>query len=173
MNTFRSRIAAAGAAVLAASAPCALSESSRFDLGEITPAGPTPQVLLGAADRTDGGAAELRGAADLANAAALLPGVSPDRDGDFNAKTIRVRGFGLNQAPLFLDGLPAGPPPGGRADLGRLGLLDMADISVARGFSPLAYGPNTLAGAVNAVSRKPARSRELLLRGGAFSGEGL
>lgn len=173
MNTFGKRIAAAGAAVLAASAPCALSDSSALDLGEIGAAGPAAPAVLGATDRADGDAIELRGGVDLADAAALLPGVTPGRDADLHARTIRVRGFDLNQAPLFLDGIPAGPPGGDRMDLARFGLLDASEASVSRGFSPLAFGPNTLGGAINVVSRKPVRPRELLLRGGAFSGNGL
>ncbi|RFP21878.1 TonB-dependent receptor [Duganella sp. BJB488] len=77
-----------------------------------------------------------------------------------NEKTIAVRGFDARQVPLFIDGIPVYVPYDGYVDFARFTTADLASIQVAKGFSSMAYGPNTLGGAINLISRKPKAAIE-------------
>lgn len=83
-----------------------------------------------------------------------------------------MRGFGRNQTPIFIDGVPAYVPYDGYVDLGRFTTYDIATISVAKGFSSVLYGPNTMGGAINLVSRQPQKVPEGQPSAGLFSGDG-
>ena len=48
----------------------------------------------------------------------------------------------------------------------------MAEVNVAKGFSSVTYGPNTLGGAINLVSRRPQQKFEFDGRAGLLSGQG-
>lgn len=80
--------------------------------------------------------------------------------GPRNETGVFVRGFDLRQVPLFVDGIPVYVPYDGYADLRRFTTFDVSEIDVAKGFSSALYGPNTLGGAINVVSRRPERSFE-------------
>lgn len=82
-------------------------------------------------------------------------GVSMSKVGARNEEMVYVRGFDLRQVPVFVDGIPVYVPYDGYVDLGRFNTFDLAHIDVAKGFSSLIYGPNTLGGAINLVSRRP------------------
>ncbi|MBU1910093.1 MAG: TonB-dependent receptor [Verrucomicrobia bacterium] len=155
----------------AAEAPAA---SPVFDLGEVLVLGGAREPATeGTAPRVEGERIRQRERQDVADAAALLPEVAIGRSGQRNEKMIMVRGFDMRQVPLFIDGIPVYVPYDGTVDPGRFGTFDVAEVSVARGFSPVVYGPNTLGGAINVVTLRPTRPRELLLRAGAFSGGGI
>lgn len=90
----------------------------------------------------------------------LSSGVSLSKVGARNEEMIYVRGFDLRQVPVFLDGIPVYVPYDGYVDLGRFTTFGIAHIDVAKGFSSLIYGPNTMGGAINVVSRKPGEILE-------------
>lgn len=92
---------------------------------------------------------------DLAAALPLIPGVSLVNVGERNEALVSVRGFDSRQVPLFLDGVPVYVPYDGNVDLRRFTTGDVSLISVAKGFSSVLYGPNSLGGAINVVSRRP------------------
>ena len=89
-------------------------------------------------------------------ALSLAPGVTVSRVGARNEGVVSVRGFDMRQMPIYFDGMPVSVPYDGYADLDRFLAHDIAEIHVAKGFSSTLYGPNTLGGAVNLVSRQPA-----------------
>ena len=89
----------------------------------------------------------------------LLPGVTTSVNSR-NEKTIAVRGFDSRQVPLFIDGIPVYVPYDGYVDFNRFSTADLSTIQVSKGFSSVAYGPNTLGGAINLVSRKPVAALE-------------
>ena len=103
----------------------------------------------------------------VGDALALLPGATLQNNSR-NERLVTVRGFDARQVPLFIDGVPVYVPYDGYVDFARFGTADLAAIQVAKGFSSIAYGPNALGGAINLVSRKPARA----LEGDAFLGAG-
>ena len=102
-------------------------------------------------------------------AAALVPGMSVSHNSR-NEDIVYVRGFDVRQVPLFIDGVPTYVPYDGYVDFGRFTTFDLAEIRVAKGAASLLYGPNTLGGAINLVTRKPSRSFEGDVRAGFASG---
>ncbi len=95
----------------------------------------------------------------VSEAVNLLSGVTVSNNSR-NEQTVYLRGYDPRQAPLFIDGIPVYVPYDGYVDFGRFGTGDLAAVQVAKGFSSVAYGPNTLGGAINLISRKPTRAFE-------------
>ncbi|NVN89081.1 MAG: TonB-dependent receptor [Desulfuromonadales bacterium] len=96
----------------------------------------------------------------VAEAANLVPGVTISRVGGRNESMVFVRGFDLKHAPLFLDGIPIYVPYDGYPDLGRFFTYDLSELVISKGFASVLYGPNTMGGALNLVSRRPAKTFE-------------
>ncbi len=142
-----------------------------FDLGEVLVVGSRGEEES-AIRSVDAQRMKGQGCTDIAKAAALLPEVAIARDGTRNEATIRLRGFDMRQVPLFIDGIPVYLPYDGMVDPGRFGTFDLAELSICRGFSPVIYGPNTLGGAINAVSMKPLDGPHADARSGFFNGDG-
>jgi len=105
----------------------------------------------------------------VGEAVAIAPGVALSHNSR-NESTVYVRGFDPRQVPVFLDGIPQYVPYDGYIDFGRFTTFDLAEIRVAKGAASLLYGPNTLGGAINLVSRKPTRPLEGDVRLGVGSG---
>lgn len=97
---------------------------------------------------------------DVSRALNLLPGVTLTASGPRNESMISVRGFDLRQVPVYMDGIPVYVPYDGYVDLARFTTFDLAKIDVSKGFSSIIYGPNSLGGAINLVSRKPVKKFE-------------
>jgi iron complex outermembrane receptor protein len=98
---------------------------------------------------------------DLSEALDLIPGVAIQNTGQRRERTISMRGFTSRQLPLFIDGVPVYVPYDGNVDLSRFGVEYISEVVVSKGLASLLYGPNTLGGAVNVVSRKPTQPFEL------------
>jgi iron complex outermembrane receptor protein len=107
---------------------------------------------------------------NVGDALNLLSGVTLSTNSR-NEKTIAIRGFDSRQVPLFMDGVPVYVPYDGYVDFSRFTTADLAAIQVAKGFSSLAYGPNTLGGAINLISRRPTERFEADGRISAGAGE--
>lgn len=96
---------------------------------------------------------------NIGDALNLLPGVTLSTNAR-NEKLVSVRGFDARSVPLFIDGIPVYIPYDGYVDFNRFTTADLETIQVAKGFSSMEYGPNTLGGAINLISRKPRRALE-------------
>ncbi|MGK5059693.1 TonB-dependent receptor plug domain-containing protein [Janthinobacterium sp. LB2P49] len=96
---------------------------------------------------------------NVGDALNLLSGVSLSTNAR-NEKTVAIRGFDARQVPLYIDGIPVYVPYDGYVDFNRFTTADLAAIQVAKGYSSVAYGANTLGGAINLVSRKPSALME-------------
>lgn len=103
---------------------------------------------------------------DVASALNLLPGVSLQNLGARNERLIYLRGFNSRQVPLFMDGIPVYVPYDGNVDLNRFTTFDISRIDVSKGNASVLYGPNTLGGSVNLVSRRPSKKLEANLTTG-------
>lgn len=147
----------------------ALAEES-FSLGRIEVAGGAalPGAATNRVDAEDMRTFERDTVGDAVN---LLPGVALGNFGARNEQTLFVRGFDSRQVPLFIDGVPVYVPYDGYVDLGRFTTYDLAEITVDKGFSSVLYGPNTLGGAVNLVTRRPTKPLEIDGGVGGFTGE--
>lgn len=108
---------------------------------------------------------------DLADAVNLLPGVTLSQTGQRNEKTIYIRGFDIKHVPMFLDGIPIYVPYDGYPDLTRFSTFDLSEIVVSKGFTSVLYGPNTMGGAINMVSRRPVKEFEMNAGSGYASGD--
>ncbi len=97
---------------------------------------------------------------NLADAATLLPGVTASASGARNEQTLYVRGFDIKHVPIYLDGIPIYVPYDGYPDLGRFTTFDLSEVVVSKGFTSVLYGPNTMGGAINMVSRRPEKTFE-------------
>lgn len=100
-------------------------------------------------------------ARDVAHAVGELPGVVLSQVGPRNEAQMWVRGFDSRQTGLYLDGVPIYVPYDGNVDLARFSTSELSSISVEKGASSLALGPNSMGGAVNLVSRRPAKPLEI------------
>ncbi|RXZ44879.1 TonB-dependent receptor [Crenobacter cavernae] len=95
----------------------------------------------------------------VTDALGLLPGVAISTN-QRNEGLVFVRGFDSRQVPLFIDGIPVYIPYDGYMDFNRFLTSDLAAIQLSKGATSVLYGPNTLGGAINLVSRKPTEAFE-------------
>jgi iron complex outermembrane receptor protein len=111
----------------------------------------------------------LRNADTVADAVRQLPGATLSRNSR-NEEMIYLRGFDSRQVPVYVDGVPLYVPYDGYVDFSRFTTFDLSEIRVAKAGASLMYGPNTLGGAINLVTRKPVKPFEGDARIGAGAG---
>lgn len=86
--------------------------------------------------------------------------------GGRNETSISIRGQDSKRVGLFIDGVPAYVPYDGFVDYDRFLTSDIAEIDVAKGFSSVAYGSNTLGGVINIITKRPTKAFEGEIKGG-------
>jgi len=138
----------------------AADDLSVFTLGEIEVSGKADDNKNSTIDKIS--AEEIRNfnRNTVADAANLTPGVTASVTGARNEQTLYVRGFDIKHAPLFLDGIPIYVPYDGYPDLARFTTFDLSELVISKGFTSVLYGPNTMGGAINMVSRRPQKTFE-------------
>lgn len=137
-----------------------------FTLGTIVVSAPGAAPLASGGYRVEQDAIRLHDRETVGGALELAPGVNQAYIGGRGEQVVFVRGFDRLQVPVYIDGIPTYVPYDGNIDLGRFTTFDLARIDVAKGFASLIYGPNTLGGAINLVTRRPTRAFEGEIGGG-------
>lgn len=146
----RRRVLASALLLTVADACVWAQEGARpFELGTVTVHATRPQVGEIGEDQTASVVTrdEMKkfNRDNVGDALGLLSGITVSNMSK-NEKRIYVRGFDARQVGLFIDGIPVYVPYDGSVDLNRFTTADLAAIQVAKGFSSIAYGPNTLGG---------------------------
>ncbi|QUS39671.1 TonB-dependent receptor [Tardiphaga alba] len=111
----------------------------------------------------------------LDQAVSLIPGVSAnlDANGRRNESDIYVRGFNRQQVPLTIDGVRVYLPADNRLDFSRFMMSDISEVQIQKGYSSVLSGPGGMGGAINLVTRKPAKPFEAEFQSGlSFGGKG-
>lgn len=134
-----------------------LKISNVFNLGEVIITNATNKDTL---NRVTSQKMESQNKLEVSRALNLLPGVTLTASGPRNESMVSVRGFDLRQVPVYMDGIPVYVPYDGYVDLARFTTFDLAAVDVSKGFSSVLYGPNSLGGAINLISRKPSKQLE-------------
>lgn len=147
------------------------TDESVFHLGEVEVVGKAEESRNTTIEKVGDEEMRLFDRNNLADAANLLPGVTLTHGGFRNELMLSVRGFDIKRVPIFLDGIPIYVPYDGYPDLGRFTTFDLSEIVVSKGFSSVLYGPNTMGGAINMVSKKPVKAFEMNAGAGYASGK--
>ncbi|WP_368667991.1 TonB-dependent receptor plug domain-containing protein [Methylophilus sp. 14] len=160
MTTSKQKIAGIIACLLGGASALALAEDSNiFTLGEIVVTAPKNQDAGVMSDTLLINDMRKFNRETIGSALNLLPGITLSNNSR-NEQMISVRGYDIRQVPLFIDGIPVYVPYDGYVDMGRFTTSDLAAIQLSKGYSSVSFGPNTLGGAINLVSRKPTKALE-------------
>jgi len=147
-----------------------ISEQSTFTLGEVVVATDS-ETPVDTDNHVDEQKLRQFNRDTLADALDLLPGVTLSRTGSRNEQTVYVRGFDIKHVPIFIDGIPVYVMYDGYPDLGRFSTFDLSRVILSKGFASVLYGPNTMGGAINMVSKRPENALEMNAGVGAASGD--
>lgn len=131
--------------------------TNMFALGEVVITNHTSKDTL---NRVTSKTMESQNKMEVSKALNMLPGVTLTASGPRNESMVSIRGFDLRQVPVYMDGIPVYVPYDGYVDLARFTTFDLSAIDVSKGFSSVLYGPNSLGGAINLISRKPSKALE-------------
>jgi iron complex outermembrane recepter protein len=145
-------------------------DSDVFTLGEVVVTAER-EPTRGAVDRIDEETLRQFNRDDLAEALDLMPGVTVARTGARNERAIFVRGFDVKHVPLFMDGIPIYVMYDGYSDYGRFTTFDISRIEVSKGAASVLYGPNTMGGAINVITKRPENLFETNAGIGLASGD--
>jgi len=91
---------------------------------------------------------------DLAEAVRYTPAVAVTYGSKFEF-TMKLRGMDSTRIALLIDGVPSYEPYYGSFDLKTVAANGLDSIQITKGPSSVLYGPNTLAGIVNVITRRP------------------
>ena len=142
------------------------SAGNAFSLGQIIVTGTRPAGVEVGGSTLTSEAIYAFNRTMLDEAANLIPGVaSGNSGGSRNERLVFVRGFDRFQVPISIDGIRVYLPADNRLDYGRFLTPDIAEIQVAKGYASVLDGPGAMGGAINLVTRKPAKAIEAEVRG--------
>ncbi len=96
---------------------------------------------------------KISNATTVAEALRLLPGVDVTV-GRKNEFMVNIRGIDQSRIVVLLDGMPIYEPFFGKVDLNQLPVENIAKIKVVRGRVSVLYGPNSLGGVINIITKK-------------------
>jgi len=101
---------------------------------------------------------------DLSDVVKYVPG-SMVTFGDKDTYSLKLRGVSSNRIALLVDGVPSYEPYFSTFDLKTVSAGGIDTIQVTKGPSSVLYGPNTLGGLINVITRRPTASPSFSLLG--------
>ena len=101
---------------------------------------------------------------DLADVVRHIPG-SLVTFGDKDTYTLKLRGIDAKRIALLVDGVPVYEPYFSTFDLKTVSAGGIDTLQVTKGPSSVLYGPNTLGGLVNVITKRPGARPALSLSG--------
>jgi outer membrane cobalamin receptor len=101
---------------------------------------------------------------DLSEAIKFATGVNVTV-GNKDEYKLKIRGIDSNRIALLVDGVPVVEPYYGNFDLKTVSAGQIESLQVTQGPSSVLYGPNTMGGIVNVITRRPAAEPSLSLTG--------
>lgn len=96
---------------------------------------------------------EKQGATSVADTLEFTPGIDIQFGGKGQAG-LKLRGFDQKEVRVLIDGVPAHETYFGSLDLDQIPVDSIAKIKVIKGASSVLYGPNTMGGVVNIITKK-------------------
>ena len=101
---------------------------------------------------------------DLADVVKYIPGALVTF-GDKDTYSLKLRGIASNRIALLVDGVPVYEPYFSTFDLKPVSAGGIDTLQVTKGPSSVLYGPNTLGGLVNVITKRPSARPSLSLTG--------
>jgi len=101
---------------------------------------------------------------DLSDVVKYIPG-SMVTFGDKDTYSLKLRGVSSNRIALLVDGVPVYEPYFATFDLKTVSAGGIDTLQVTKGPSSVLYGPNTLGGLVNVITKRPTEKPSLSLSG--------
>jgi len=99
---------------------------------------------------------------DLSDVVKYIPG-SMVTFGDKDTYSLKLRGVSSNRIALLVDGVPVYEPYFATFDLKTVSAGGIDTLQVTKGPSSVLYGPNTLGGLVNVITKRPSEKPSLSL----------
>jgi outer membrane receptor protein involved in Fe transport len=144
-----------GLFVPSAFAEQAVGSSNVYDLGEVVVSGDreeqeTPSTItIVTAEEI-----EQKNAQNLGEALTFLPGVQFRQSRSKNEFYITMRGFEQQSILILLDGVPIYQPYEGLVNLADIPVHNIAEIKLVKGNVSTLYGPNSMGGIINVITKK-------------------
>jgi len=130
---------------------------------EILVVGEAPKDLpISTVTRLDATTFEKNRPVDLSEGIKFAPGVYVTA-GSKDEYILKLRGMDSRRIVLLVDGIPVYEPYFSSFDLKTVAAGGIDSIQITKGPSSVLYGPNTLGGIVNVVTRRPSAGSELSL----------
>jgi iron complex outermembrane receptor protein/outer membrane receptor for ferrienterochelin and colicins len=102
-------------------------------------------------------------ASNMGDALKLLPGIYFRQGRAKQESYASIRGFEQDKVLILLDGMPIYQPYEGLVNLTDIPVQNIAKIKVIKGVSSSLYGPNSMGGVINIITRKGRREPEAML----------
>ena len=130
------------------------SGSQVFELGEVVVSSERQAVNL-ATTVTEVTLEDIEaiGAQTVAGALDMIPGVDVQTGGKGQAH-VSLRGFDQRDVKVLIDGVPAHESYYGSLDLSLIPVDTVSKITVTKGAASVLYGPNTMGGVINIITKK-------------------
>jgi iron complex outermembrane recepter protein len=127
-----------------------------FDLGELYVKGEKLPAVQEMTETTEITAEQIEASHSrtVAEALTFAPGIRVTT-GRKNEPNVQIHGFDQSNTLVLIDGVPYYDTAYGKLDLNVLPVDNIARIEIMEGVSSVLYGPNSLMGVINIITKKP------------------